>query len=211
MASGDELFEGGPVRVGRSGGGDVNGGGGTGEPIDPVALAGGEPDDGDDSFARNDDGTVKRNKDGSPRRKRGRKSGGSNASRKATNPHDLKASIDALTNMLALSHQGIAIIANVPEMALNADEARLLATATVPVLEQFDFKPDPRFTAVFGLVMVAGQIYVPRAVLIRMRRSEERARRAKPVYDSQNTATRAGHNNDAFEGQSFGGFPGAVN
>lgn len=86
--------------------------------------------------------------------------------------------------MLALAHMGIATISNTPEMQLTEQEAKLLATATVPVLEQFDFKPDPRFTAVFGLVVVAGQIYVPRAVLIRMRRAEERAQRAKPIYDT---------------------------
>ena len=101
--------------------------------------------------------------------------------------------------MLALAHMGIATVSNTPEMALSESEAKLLATATVPVLEQFDFKPDPRFTAVFGLIVVAGQIYVPRAVLIRMRKAEERARKAKPVYPSA-TAGLTGMENAAFEG-----------
>ena len=101
--------------------------------------------------------------------------------------------------MLALAHMGIATVSNTPEMMLNETEAKLLATATVPVLEQFNFTPDPRFTAAFTLIVVAGQIYVPRAVNIRMRKADERARRAKPVYPSATTGL-SGMENAAFEG-----------
>jgi hypothetical protein len=213
MADGNDAFEDGPSSGSGRGRSNGNGSGGAASgPIDPASIGPGT-DNGtdDDNYARDADGNVKRNKDGSPQRKRGRKSGSAgsrNATGGASRKDDLKGSIDALTNILALTHMGIATVSNTPEMALSEDEAKLLANAAVPVLEQFDFKPDPRFTAVFGLVVVAGQIYVPRAVLIRMRKAEERAARAKPVYESTSTA----HQNDAFEGLGGAGYNGgAVN
>lgn len=75
--------------------------------------------------------------------------------------------------MLGVLHAGIAMATNAPEMALEDDEAQLLAKATVPVLEQFQFVPDPRYAAVFGLLMAAGKIYAPRVYLIRARLREE--------------------------------------
>lgn len=94
--------------------------------------------------------------------------------------------------MLAVVHVGIAGITNTPEMALEDDEARLLAEAAVPVLDQFDFTPDPRFAAAFGLVVASARVYGPRYVLIRARKAkeaeDERAKKARPVGPSQNAA-----------------------
>lgn len=87
--------------------------------------------------------------------------------------------------MLAVIHGGIALATNVPELTLTDDESRELAKATVPVLEQFNFVPDPKYAAIFGLLMVAGKIYVPRGYMIRARMSEEReqkrAEAARPI------------------------------
>lgn len=63
-------------------------------------------------------------------------------------------------------------------MSLDESEAKLLATAAVPVLEQFNITPDPRFAAAFGLIAACGTVYVPRAVLIRARLADEAQRRA---------------------------------
>lgn len=177
----------------------IGSGGGDAGAIDPASLvaagpgtgagtagdAGSGPGD-DDGYERDANGNVKRNKDGSPRRKRGRKSGdnsgrGFAGSAKAQSKDDLKRSIDALSNILLVSHLGLSGVTNIPEIALEKSEADLLANATVPVLEQFDFTPDPRFVAVFGLIMACGKVYGPRAYLYRVRKENERAEKAKPV------------------------------
>lgn len=54
-------------------------------------------------------------------------------------------------------------------------EGRMLAEASANVMEQFDLKPDPKTQAIIGLVMAAGTVYGPRAVIIQMRKAQERA------------------------------------
>jgi hypothetical protein len=174
----------------------IGGGGGDALAIDPASLVpgsgagtgdgNGDGGTGDDGFERDDAGNIKRNRDGSPRRKRGRKSGSNSgtgfaSSTKAKGKDDLKRSIDALSNILLVSHLGLSGVTNIPEIALEKDDADLLANAAVPVLEQFDFTPDPRFVAVFGLIMACGKVYGPRAYLYRVRKENERAENAKPV------------------------------
>lgn len=174
----------------------VGGGGGDAGAIDPASLVsagpgtgagtatGSGPGDGGDEFERDGDGNIKRNRDGSPRRKRGRKSGYNSAGRsagsgKTQSKDDLKRSIDALSNILMVSHLGLSGI--VPELALEKDDADLLANAAVPVLEQFDFTPDPRFVAVFGLFAAMGKVYGPKAILYRMRKQAEADAKMKRV------------------------------
>jgi hypothetical protein len=53
-------------------------------------------------------------------------------------------------------------------------EGRMLAEASANVMEQFDLKPDPKTQAIIGLVMAAGTVYGPRAVIIQMRKAQER-------------------------------------
>lgn len=94
-------------------------------------------------------------------------------------------SVDALSNILAAIHEGIALVSQTPEMALDKSEADLLASAAVPVLEQFNIAPDPRFAAAFALIAACGTVYVPRALLIRQRiaaqGSNRRAANARPL------------------------------
>lgn len=183
-----------PNDSGNAGGNDNGNGGGfdADEPFDPASVGTGSGDgdnSGPDAYARDSAGNVLRNKDGSARRKRGRKAGGGSAGGKSrSGAYDLKASIDALTNMLAISHMGIATVTNTPEMMLTEPEAKELAGALVPVLDQFNFAPDPRFAAVFGLMIVAGKIYVPRAVQIRSRKSNA-PRAPKPAPAPSATVT----------------------
>lgn len=77
-------------------------------------------------------------------------------------------------------------------MQLEKEEAEMLATASVPVLDLFDYAPDPRFIAVFGLLTAGAQVYGPRAYLIRARLKEEaeakraeRARNITPLHAAQ--------------------------
>lgn len=154
--------------------------------IDPASLdsgpgTGAGADDGTDgdNYARNADGTVKRNRDGTPTRKRGRKPGSNNRSRDPKDKGNLKASVDALSNILVIVHAGISGVTNTPELALEKGEGDLLAGAAVPVLDLFDFAPDPRFVAVFGLVMASVQVYGPRAYLIRARLAAEKDAKMK--------------------------------
>src|SRR5690349_20325457 len=83
----------------------------SGEVIDPATLFAeikSGSDDGDD-YARNADGTVKRNKDGSPAKKRGRKSGSGNSTSKSAprNP-SLVDGVNTLSQTLMIVHMGIA-------------------------------------------------------------------------------------------------------
>lgn len=152
-------------------------------PFGAVAPAfgtdGGSSDDNGDFDPSIHVGRDKRNADGSYRRKRGRRKG-SGTSEKGTQkrgsiPH--VDAINALTNALIVVHAGVSAMTKTPELALEKDDATTLARATANVLEQFDITPDPKVTAVVGLVMACGTVYGPRIYLIRERLiSEARAK-----------------------------------
>lgn len=185
MADGNDAFEGASKRPRRS---RVSDSGGSGEPItavDPATLVGSGSggDSGDGDGPGNDDAGngPQLNRDGSVRKKPGRKpgaGGGSNRRKTASRPYDLKASVDTLSQILSVLHEGIAVVGKLPEMSLDKSEADLLAKAAVPVLEQFNIQPDPRFAAAFGLIAACGTVYVPRAYLIRARLADEARVRA---------------------------------
>lgn len=167
-------------------------GGGSGS-IDPTSLVGGSGNDsGTDEYARNSDGSIKRNKDGSPQRKRGRKAGGSNSGRsfgQTGNNQNLRDAIDSLASMIGFVHIGIAAVSKCPEIALDDSESKALAGATAKVMEQFDMTPDPRITAVVGLLTTAGTIYVPRYYLITTRLKKERKEKKDNVVPFQSGLT----------------------
>jgi hypothetical protein len=64
----------------------------------------------------------------------------------------------------------------VPELALDENEAKLLADAVANVAKHYDFLPDPRTQAWFNLAMIAGPIYGMRFWAIRNKAQQ----RAKP-------------------------------
>lgn len=138
--------------------------------------SGGSGGDVDSHGTRFDDtihaGRDKLNADGSFRKRRGRKSGGStNSGNSRAKNH---AGIEALTQALAIVHLGIASATKTPEFVLEDTEAETLAKAVSNVLIEFDIQPDPKAQAIFGLVVAAGSVYGPRVYLIRERRKEER-------------------------------------
>ena len=77
--------------------------------------------------------------------------------------------------MLAIVHVGLASVTKTPELELEEDEAKSLAMASANVMEQFNITPDPKVTAVLGLVTTCGMIYGPRVYSIRERKKEEKA------------------------------------
>lgn len=82
-----------------------------------------------------------------------------------------------------IAHVTLAGVTNVPELELNEDESRTLAKGIVPVLDQFDFVPDPKIAAVIGLIAASAKVYGPRAYLIRARLKME-AERAQAERDA---------------------------
>lgn len=132
-----------------------------------------------DDFARDENGNIKRNKDGSPRKRRGRKPGsGSGGKSGARGNSTVNDGINTLSQTLLILHQGLANFMKFEDMALSEDESKSLAQATVNVMDQFDFAPDPRFTAVAGLVTTASLIYGPRYIVYKNMKKNERNKAA---------------------------------
>lgn len=158
-----------PATIANNGGGSGGTGGGNGGSGT------------DDDFVRDADGNIKRNKDGTPRRKRGRKAGSGNSQSPRKTGADLKGSIDTLSRTLAMLHLGVAGVTKTPELELDTAEADMLANATVNVLREFDITPDPKTEAIFGLIIAASTVYGPRVYVIRKRWQEEASQRLHPV------------------------------
>lgn len=139
--------------------------------------------------------TGERNGDGTWTKRRGRKRGGGGHSgpRQKASKADLNAAIDGLTKTLVILHTGIAAISGTPELVIDEEEGRLLASASANVMEEFDLKPDPKTQAIIGLVIAAGTVYAPRMVLIQMRRAQEKEERAA---DPTGTGTAGVYNAD---------------
>lgn len=161
--------------AGKNGQAATNGNDGT---IDGRPVASIDNIAGNDGYARDESGNVLRNKDGSPRKKRGRKpgSGGSGSSNKQSRTGSNKTvndAVDTLSKTLLIVHAGLANFMKFDEMALDEQESNDLANATVNVLDQFDFEPDPRITAVMGLVTTASMIYGPRYIIYRNMKKKE--------------------------------------
>lgn len=157
-----------------------------GASIDPASLVGDAPGSGGDSggssgtddFVRDGSGNIKRNKDGSPRRKRGRKAGSSNGGGSGQAKGDLKGAVDTLSRTLLMLHIGIAGVTKTPEFVLDEEESKMLANATVNVLSEFDIRPNPKAEAIFGLIVAAGTVYGPRFYMIRKRTGDEARNKA---------------------------------
>jgi hypothetical protein len=66
-----------------------------------------------------------------------------------------------------LLHMGIAGATKFDDFALEKQEADTLSLSIANVMDQFDWTPDPRFTAIAGLVSTSALIYGPRVYLYR--------------------------------------------
>lgn len=82
--------------------------------------------------------------------------------------------------MLLSVHMMGAALLKTPELAIDAQEAQMLAKASAAVAEHYDFIPDPKTQAWFNLVMVAGTIYGPRLFVIAGKRRQPQVKPATP-------------------------------
>ena len=89
-------------------------------------------------------------------------------------------------------HMGVGNLIKFPDFALDQKEADALAEATANVMDQFDFAPDPRITAVMGLVSVAGTIYVPRYYLFQKMREEKKQDNIQ-IFNGENGVANGGN------------------
>lgn len=156
--------------------------------IDPATIEYG------DDYERDASGNLVIGTSGKPRRKRGRKSGGSNgasagiaAKSSAGNRQTVNAGIETLSQTLLIFHLGIAKLTELKHWELEKKEADTLAASLANVMEQFDFAPDPRFTAIAGLVTTSAMIYGPRVMLSKMI-ADENIKRKRQEQASSNVS-----------------------
>lgn len=123
-------------------------------------------------------GRDQRKPDGTFKRKRGRRAGtggGSTGREKKT-----ATSVSAIEQSLIGIHALLAAATRTPELVLEADESKPLAVAVAELAKHYDLPGlDAKTTAWVGLIMVCGQVYVPRAVMIKQRLDAE-AKERKP-------------------------------
>jgi len=76
-------------------------------------------------------------------------------------------------------HMGIASLTKFDKFALEKSEADSLSASIANVTDQFDWTPDPKFTAIAGLVTTAGMIYGPRLYLYNEWSKEQAKKKAR--------------------------------
>lgn len=150
--------------------------------VDPVSLGGGE------DFERDDNGAVIRKLDGTPRRKRGRRSGGS-ATAAASGSRTRQKSAVSLTGVEAIllsAHAMLAAATKQPGLALEKDEAEQLAKAVAEVAKHYDTSVDPKHLAWFNLVAIVAMIYGPRIFMLSRGKSSTPETEAEPAVFAGN-------------------------
>lgn len=123
----------------------------------------------DDLYYYNADGSIKRNRDGTPTAKRQRR--GSSQTTYKTNL-SLKEETERVAALFYVSHKFISV--PVPEMELSVEESMILARPVTPILDRAGIKP-PQWAAdlaILGQAFV--EVYGPRLVMIRLRMAEEK-------------------------------------
>ncbi len=161
----------------------ASGSGGNGLELASVADAGagsigGDGTGGDgleaDIYQRNPDGSVKRNGDGSPRRKRGRKAGSSgSAGSSAKNP----VSVSGVEALLFSTHAILSTALHTPELALEKAESQALAESVANVARHYPTSISAKTIDWAALATCLAFTYGPRAVMIRQRLDAEREQR----------------------------------
>lgn len=157
-----------------------NGDGNGSEYINPVNVAG-------DEYERDDDGNVVYGTSGKPRKKRGRKPGGKTGRRSQPKSAGNNQAINSLTQALILVHMGLAGVTKFPDFALDPKtEAEPLANSISNVLAEFDVEPNPKFTAMVGLISTASVIYGPRIYLYKQQKEEQKKEKKKEQSQDNN-------------------------
>lgn len=154
-----------------------NGGGDTGSSelaagivIDPASI----PDlDGSGGGSVAGDGSVS----GSAPKRRGRKPGSTNRSSAKGAPLD----ISGLGNIILNFHMLISGITRAEELLLEKEEADKLAEAMGKVARHYNVEVAAKTTDWINLGIVAGGVYVPRFLAIRIRTAANKASNPKPM------------------------------
>lgn len=184
----------------KSGIDDINARFGSGVLIEPAAIGGinggkatdgnsGSDGDGDGSGAGGD--SVRFNKDGSIRKKRGRKPGSGNSAGSAS-PRQKKTP-DGISSVLFSLHAMAASFLKTPELELDKSEADALAVAIDDVQRFYDVQTSAEVLLWVNVIGVCAAVYGPRigALVIRKRNESERKPRkpqpeqAAPVSSQQ--------------------------
>lgn len=160
------------------GGGDSGSGSGSGNDSGSAAE--------DDGYERDAGGGYKFNRDGTRRRKRGRKPGSSGGSHKSESKNVLKTG--GIEKILLSMHGMAAAFSNTPELALDPDEGKKLAEGFAEVAQFYDFGMTPEQAAWANFAMIAVPIYGSRIFVIWQRLKLERANNARPTQPAKTKA-----------------------
>lgn len=125
-----------------------------------------------------DDG-VTRNKDGSPRKKRGRKAGPNSAAK------EKGASVDGIKSAIFSIHLILATTLKVPELALSQEESDAVARAIADVASHYPIAVDPKTMAWINLGMCLGTVYGTRAISYGIRKRTEKKEQVIPGQNIQ--------------------------
>ena len=82
-------------------------------------------------------------------------------------------------------HMGIASATKFDDFAIEKNEADALSHSIANVMAQFDWAPDPRFTAIAGLVTTSATIYGPRLYLYREHLKKKTAEKKATENETQ--------------------------
>lgn len=125
-----------------------------------------------DEIERNPDGSAKFNKDGSERKKRGRKPGQQQQPRRQT-PAQQDGAIETIATALAGIHWVAASALNAPEFAMKEDQAEKVAKSVDRVMRAYQVPRNEKVESVAELASVLGAFYVTSAMKYNTRKKLE--------------------------------------
>jgi hypothetical protein len=84
-----------------------------------------------------------------------------------------KSDVSGLTSALVNIHALLAGMTQIPEIAIEREQAEVLATAASEVMQHYDFGMNAEQQAWVNLMMVAGSIYGSKVFAYKIRKSQE--------------------------------------
>ena len=84
-----------------------------------------------------------------------------------------KSDVSGLTSALVNVHALLAGMTQIPEIAIDREQAEVLASAASEVMLHYDFGMNPEQQAWVNLMMVAGSIYGAKVFAYKIRKSQE--------------------------------------
>jgi hypothetical protein len=154
---------------------------------DDIGAGSGSGNVGDaDRYERDSSGNIRYNKDGSPRKKRGRAKGYKLGSR--AKKSDPVLNISGIEKLLLSIHGMAAAFTKTPELTLETQEATSLAEGIADVAQYYPLDLAPEVLAWCNLFMIAIPIYGSRVYLVVERKKEEKAQKARNVRPTAKNA-----------------------